>query len=333
MMTLKTGREQEDPEQGRHETNTPGSQKPKDRTFISLFRDFADKVDIGEKVDARLPNTSYAFRFGRPVMGDTRFEAHLRKLHQETVFGIDDSSMVINLASLHRIELLKLQRQLLEEALNFRYEKSVDITSTSNTSHKYSKLYPEFELCYLLKHKLVQALRDWENIKACAAQGIMNDPFILTTTRLRDSNLIKEEMEKYLEKITSMSDDKQDNYRISQIEEDIQSFGMFGTVRDKAEAYTLFGGSRTEMNRKIKLENFLQRLTMAGVGGAFLIGPMLIMVLKKTLLTTLLTTSICVVAFGFTLAVYLDNPFNVLSGTAAYAAVLVVFVGTSSSNS
>ena len=36
------------------------------------------------------------------------------------------------------------------------------------------------------------------------------------------------------------------------------------------------------------------------------------------------------VCFGLTLAFALDEPFNVLSGTATYAAVLVVFVGTSS---
>jgi hypothetical protein len=67
---------------------------------------------------------------------------------------------------------------------------------------------------------------------------------------------------------------------------------------------------------------------MAAIGGAFLIGPMLVMVLHKSLLTTLLT-SVCVIVFGVILAFALDDPFDVLSGTAAYAAVLVVFVGTS----
>jgi hypothetical protein len=69
---------------------------------------------------------------------------------------------------------------------------------------------------------------------------------------------------------------------------------------------------------------------MAAIGGAFLIGPMLLMVLHKTLLTTLLTSSICVFAFGLLMAMFLEKPFDVLSATAAYAAVLVVFIGTSS---
>ena len=69
---------------------------------------------------------------------------------------------------------------------------------------------------------------------------------------------------------------------------------------------------------------------MAAIGGAFLIRPMLIMVLHKSLLTTFLTSSLCVVFFGLILAFVLDDQFKVLSGTAANAAVLVVFVGTSS---
>jgi hypothetical protein len=42
------------------------------------------------------------------------------------------------------------------------------------------------------------------------------------------------------------------------------------------------------------------------------------------------TSSICVVIFGVILAFALDDLFNILSGSAAYAAVLVVFFGTSS---
>jgi len=82
-------------------------------------------------------------------------------------------------------------------------------------------------------------------------------------------------------------------------------------------------------NKKETFELFMQRLLMAAIGGAFLVGPMLVMVLHRSVLTSLLTASLCVVAFGLTMAIYLEKPFEVLSGTAAYAAVLMVFVGTS----
>ena len=71
-------------------------------------------------------------------------------------------------------------------------------------------------------------------------------------------------------------------------------------------------------------------MLMALVGGLFLIGPMLIMVTVNTLVASLVVTSACVVLFGLVMAWRLEKPFDVLSATAAYAAVLVVFVGTSS---
>ena len=67
---------------------------------------------------------------------------------------------------------------------------------------------------------------------------------------------------------------------------------------------------------------------MAAVGRAFIIGPMLLMVLSDTKVTALCTSSVCVFAFGFLLARTFENPFDVMSATAAYAAVLVVFVGS-----
>jgi hypothetical protein len=271
---------------------------------------------------------------GGRVIEIENFQRFLRGLYDTTVFSFGKSSLTINLASLHRIELLKLQRQLLEEALDARYQKSDITTLRSPTTHKYCKdPSTELELGCLLTKKPVQALADWESIKACAANGRMDDPFILTTSRLRDLTLIREEISNFARKATTMTADQQAKYEPSKISQDTKSLEAFPKPHDKGKPDTLFGGSRTEMHRKTKFENFLQRLIMAGVGGAFLIGPMLIMVLKNTLLASLLTTAICVVVFGFTLAVYLDQPFNVLSGTAAYAAVLVVFVGTSSSNS
>ena len=68
---------------------------------------------------------------------------------------------------------------------------------------------------------------------------------------------------------------------------------------------------------------------MAISGGVFLVAPMLIMVLHPTLVTSLVTSFVFVFVFSVTAAYFLDKPFDVLSGTAAYAAVLVVFVGTS----
>ena len=69
---------------------------------------------------------------------------------------------------------------------------------------------------------------------------------------------------------------------------------------------------------------------MALFGGVVVVVPMLIMALHRTLLTTLLTTSTFVLAVGLILAWSMNGskPQDILTATAAYAAILVVFVGT-----
>lgn len=82
--------------------------------------------------------------------------------------------------------------------------------------------------------------------------------------------------------------------------------------------------------RKAKAKKALaSRLLMALGGGLALVGPMLVMVLHPTRLTAVFTASVCVVAAAVLLAVYMvdSQPKDVLACTAAYAAVLVVFVG------
>ncbi|PMD45885.1 hypothetical protein L207DRAFT_576767 [Hyaloscypha variabilis F] len=78
-----------------------------------------------------------------------------------------------------------------------------------------------------------------------------------------------------------------------------------------------------------KLGHFLSRLAMAMFGGLALIAPMFIMSLHQTRLTALLTTSMFVIAVGAILAWWMDEAKSqeIVAATAAYAAVLVVFVG------
>ncbi|KAH8160916.1 hypothetical protein CIB48_g7326 [Xylaria polymorpha] len=87
------------------------------------------------------------------------------------------------------------------------------------------------------------------------------------------------------------------------------------------------GGTRNYMMAKSENAEFRKRIAIAAVAGFFLLGPMWLMVLHNTLYTCLVSTTISVTVFGFILAYSLDSPKEVMSGTAAYAAVLVVFVG------
>jgi hypothetical protein len=81
-----------------------------------------------------------------------------------------------------------------------------------------------------------------------------------------------------------------------------------------------------------KFVDRLARILLAFVGGASLIVPMLIMSIHQSKTKSLITVSIAVLVFSFVLSMALKLRNNdVLAATAAYAAVLVVFVGTSTS--
>lgn len=80
---------------------------------------------------------------------------------------------------------------------------------------------------------------------------------------------------------------------------------------------------------------FTQRIVMAMFGGVALIGPMLVMTLHPSRNTSLITVSVATFLFALLLAFLARDSAgkDVLGATAAYAAVLVVFVGTSMSPS
>jgi hypothetical protein len=179
----------------------------------------------------------------------------------------------------------------------------------------------------------VRALKDWEYIKDCARKG-KNDPFLVSSENTLDLQLLKEVGKSWRREAKQAEDDlwESEKYLPEKFDADTTLFRKLAEPVDMGKL-KMFGGSRTLMNQKEAFEQFLKRISMACIGGAFLIGPMLIMVLHQSLLTTLLTASIGVATFGLIMALFLEKPFDVLSGTAAYAAVLVVFVGTSSGGS
>jgi hypothetical protein len=102
----------------------------------------------------------------------------------------------------------------------------------------------------------------------------------------------------------------------------------FFLTKPQEKFYEPIGSTRMSSFRKARLKRFVIRLGMAAVGGGFLIGPMWLMVLHNTRYTALISTSVCVFIFGVIMAWVLEDLLSVVSVTAAYAAVLVVFVGT-----
>lgn len=85
---------------------------------------------------------------------------------------------------------------------------------------------------------------------------------------------------------------------------------------------------RTRINKSRNTKAFVNRLILGMFGGVSLVGPMLLMVFHKDIVTATATTSACVFAFAAIIAFRTEASPEVIVGTvAAYAAVLVVFVG------
>ena len=102
---------------------------------------------------------------------------------------------------------------------------------------------------------------------------------------------------------------------------------------DDFEAPALLGGSRASIKERKEAELFALRLWFSLLGGLALIAPMLLMVLYKGgENVSLITTSVSTILFAVAMAKFSTQPpWNLVATTAAYAAVLVVFVGSSSS--
>ncbi|SPO06119.1 uncharacterized protein DNG_08808 [Cephalotrichum gorgonifer] len=90
--------------------------------------------------------------------------------------------------------------------------------------------------------------------------------------------------------------------------------------------------TRRDNYRRSWTRGLHQRLGVAGLGGIFLIAPMWLMVLHRTLYTALVSTTVFVAVFGLVAALFLTSLMEVMSSTAAYAAVLVVIVGLTTEN-
>jgi VIT1/CCC1 family predicted Fe2+/Mn2+ transporter len=76
----------------------------------------------------------------------------------------------------------------------------------------------------------------------------------------------------------------------------------------------------------------LVRFVISFIGGVFLVAPMVIMTFHQSQTKSLVTVSVAVVLFALILSFGIRVPnAETLISTATYAAVLVVFVGTSTS--
>jgi hypothetical protein len=119
---------------------------------------------------------------------------------------------------------------------------------------------------------------------------------------------------------------KQDSLAAVREAENFTSFHGLSIPRNVKRS----GGIRKKTDEQIETSRFMSRAYTAAFGGFAVIAPMLIMSLHPTRLTQLLTASLFVVSVALILAWLMNDAErkDMIAATAAYAAVLVVFVGT-----
>jgi VIT1/CCC1 family predicted Fe2+/Mn2+ transporter len=142
----------------------------------------------------------------------------------------------------------------------------------------------------------------------CATRGYDKDPFLVKSSRTLERKILED---------TGLVPDH------------VLPYGPLPLPLDHKEPQLRRTG-RNEAHRAAHEKRRLLRFTMAAAGGLLLVVPVIIMSTVPGLISSLVTTCVSTLIFAFLVAWRTDfGPNEVLATTAAYAAVLVVFVGTS----
>ncbi|KAF5715670.1 hypothetical protein FMUND_6737 [Fusarium mundagurra] len=199
-------------------------------------------------------------------------------------------SFRMNFAVLQRIYLLQLREKLAKQAAALRFE--------AEEPDGWQKTLEEY----------IQALQNYDYMEKRSLQP--GDPFYISGENYLDRKL--------LEHIIGNNAGRLVNGK---------SLNATGNWETGPVNPNTISDTRLDNYRRNWTQGFHQRLGVATIAGIFLIAPMWLMVLHNTLYTALVSTTVFVAVFGLVAAARLTSLMEVMSSTAAYAAVLVVFVG------
>ncbi|KAJ9200064.1 hypothetical protein DTO164E3_2806 [Paecilomyces variotii] len=265
--------------------------KPVGSLFSMIFTQRSKmNKDSDRKSERRLSSR------GHEIMPDERQPEHNNQHLQCGIGAINselkgnEESYNIDLSELQRLRLRQLQHKLVYHAVDLRYD-AMEPSGWAEDLREY-----------------VQALQDYDYMAKYALRK--EDPFIVTGERAIDRLMLQVAMR-----------NKENEADPLRWEKSILSWEALN-IRPAP-----IGGTRDGNLRQSWVKGFRQRLVVAAVGGILLIAPMWLMVLHRTLYTALVSTSVFVSIFGLMMALFIEGLKDVLSSTAAYAAVLVVFVG------
>lgn len=163
-----------------------------------------------------------------------------------------------------------------------------------------------FLVCSLAKNR--SGVRDLDLMAQSATRGYDRDPFLVKTSRALERKVLEDS---------------------GLVPNHVLPSGPLPVPLDHGEPQLRLTG-RNEANKAAHEKKRVLRFTMAASGGLLLVVPVIIMSTVPGLISSLVTTCVATLLFAFLVAWRTElGPNEVLATTAAYAAVLVVFVGTS----
>ncbi|OTB04875.1 hypothetical protein M426DRAFT_22491 [Hypoxylon sp. CI-4A] len=210
----------------------------------------------------------------------------------------------LSLAALNRMRMRRLQIKLAEKITRMHY---------------YEEWPDDWEG---LLDQYISATRDNDYISTCVDRGL-NDPFLIRSERFVDSGVIN----------GVLSDIPYERREKLLRRRDARGRPNFNLAPPLEESPEAIGGTRTENMRRLRTKAFYTRILASVVVGAFIVGPMWLMILVNTQFASLISASVFVCVGGVIAAWTLDSLMSVVSVTAAYAAILVVFVGANNATS
>lgn len=155
------------------------------------------------------------------------------------------------------------------------------------------------------------AVRNLDFMKECALRGYEKDPFLIRSTHALERSILE---------TTGL------------IPSHVLPSGVLPLAEDHSDPQ-LRDVSRNQANRDVRHQKRLSRFAMAALGGLLLVVPMLIMANVPGKVSSLVTTCVAMLVFSALVTLFTElGPHEILATTAGYAAVLVVFVGTSTSS-
>ncbi|KAM7203810.1 hypothetical protein V8F20_003816 [Naviculisporaceae sp. PSN 640] len=219
----------------------------------------------------------------------------------KTKMPLDNKRFRINFAEVQRMKIRKLQCQLVRHVVNMRYD-GHESPGWEDTLEQY-----------------IKAIQDHDYMETRSKST--RDPFLATGEFSIDNYILNSNINPTLANDSTIK----------------RAYSIFPwephDSDDPSRRFEPICGTRSNNIARTSYLGFKDRVLLAALGGAFLIGPMWLMVLHDGELTGLIATTGFVALFGIVMAFFLQEGKDVLASTAAYAAVLVVFVGTSTSSS